>query len=89
LPHLDITFIKVINKKKDFEKKIYNPSRIEIFILGHFQNVRGFLFWVAPIIMAQSKKKKKKLELDRHPQCPSNSHTQIARSFMLNFIYLF
>jgi len=40
-----------------FWKKIYNPSRIEIFILGDFQNVRGFLFWVGPIIMAQSKKK--------------------------------
>jgi hypothetical protein len=40
-------------------KKIYNPSRIEIFILGDFQNVRGFLFWVGPIILAQSKKKEK------------------------------
>jgi hypothetical protein len=28
----------------------------------------GFLFWVQPIIMAQSpKKKEKKLELERHP----------------------
>jgi hypothetical protein len=35
--------------------------------------------------MAQSKRKKKTLnpKLDRHPQCPSNSHTHIARSFML------
>jgi hypothetical protein len=36
-----------------FSKQIYNPSRIEIFILGDFQNMRGFLFWVGLIIMAQ------------------------------------
>jgi hypothetical protein len=36
-----------------FWKKNYNPSRIEIFILGDFQNVSGFLFWVGPMILAQ------------------------------------
>jgi hypothetical protein len=39
--------------------------------------------------MAQSKKEKKTLELDRHPKCPSNSHTHIARSFMLKKIIYF
>jgi len=38
---------------------------------------------------SKKKKKKKKLELDRYHQCPSNSHTHIARSFMLKIsIYL-
>jgi len=40
-----------------FWKKIYNPSRLEIFILGDFKNVKGFLFWVGPFIMPQWKKK--------------------------------
>jgi hypothetical protein len=54
--------------------------------LGDFQNARGFFFWVGPIIMVQSKKEKKTLELDKHPQCPSNSHTHIARSFIFKKI---
>jgi len=41
--------IKHINKKQDFEKNIYNLSRIEILMLGDFQNVRGFLFWIGLI----------------------------------------
>jgi len=68
LSRLDIKFIKVINTKQDFEKKIYNPSRIETFILGNFQRVMVFLFWVQPIIMAQSQtKKEKKLQPERNP----------------------
>jgi hypothetical protein len=91
LSRLDIRFTKVINTKQDFEKKIYNPSKIEIFILGNFQSVMGFLFWVQPIIMAQSPKKRKKKNLNLkgiHPQCPSNSHTHIPWSFMLKNILI-
>ncbi len=40
--------IKHINTKQDL-KNVYNPSRIEILMLGDFQNVRGFLFWIGPI----------------------------------------
>jgi hypothetical protein len=70
--------IKHINTKQDL-KNVYNPSRIEILMLGDFQNVRGFLFWIGPI----SIKNLKNLELERHSQCASNSHTHFLKIFLL------
>ncbi len=68
--------------KTGFWKKIYNPSRIEILMLGDFQNVRGFVFWIGPI----SIKNLKNLEVETHPQCPSNTHTHFLKIFLLKLL---
>jgi hypothetical protein len=68
--------------KTGFWKNICNPSRIEILMLGDFQNVRGFLFWIGPISINFFKN----LELETHPQCPSNSHTHFLKIFLLKLL---
>jgi hypothetical protein len=68
LPCLDITFIKAIDTKQNFEKK--PTTHLEILMLGDFQNVKGFLFWIG----SSSILKKKNLELESHPQYPPNSN---------------
>ncbi len=71
--------LKSYQYKTGFWEKIYNPSRIEILMLGDFQNVKGFLFWIGSSSIFLIKD----LELESHLQYPPNSNTHIARSFML------
>jgi hypothetical protein len=51
-------------------------------MLGDFQNVRGFLFWIGPI----SIKNLKNLEVETHPQRPSTTHTHFLKIFLLKLL---